>query len=95
MNMWIDECNKSLQAGEIFFDHEILLFRVLPFMHRKMKIACLPIEYCVWPGKCPPGIEPYITMGIASGESKEKNLRSMAQVTGMSEHNILFNLNRV
>lgn len=95
MNMWIDECNKSLNAGETFFDHEILLFRVLPFMHRKMKIACLPIEYCVWPGKCPPGIEPYITMGIASGESKEKNLRSMAQVTGMSEHNILFNLNRV
>lgn len=91
VNMWIDECNKSIEKNESFFDHEILMFRVLPFMQRKLKIACLPIEYCVWPGKCPPGIQPYITMGIASGRSKEDNLRKM----GMSEDNILFNLNKV
>lgn len=95
MNMWIQECEKSISKNEIFFDHEILLFRVLPFMQNKIKVACLPIEYCVWPGKCPVGVEPYITMGIAHGDSKEKNLRSMAQVTGMSEHDILFNLNKV
>jgi hypothetical protein len=93
--MWIDECQKTLDKNEPFFDHEILMFRVLPFMSNTIKIACLPIEYCVWPGKCPSGIEPYITMGIANGKSKEQNLRDMAKVTGMSEDNILFNLNKV
>jgi len=95
LNVWINECQKSIEKNESFFDHELLMFRVLPFMQNKIKVACLPIEYCVWPGKCPPGIEPYITMGIANGKSKEQNLRDMAKVTGMSEHDILFNLNKV
>lgn len=95
MNMWIVECQKSSDKGESLFDHEVLMFRVLPFMHTKMKIACLPIEYCVWPGRCPAGIEPYITMGIAGGKSKEENLRKLSKTTGMSENDILFNLNKV
>jgi hypothetical protein len=95
MNMWIDECQKSIDRNETFFDHEILLFKVLPFMQKKIKIACLPIEYCVWPGRCPSGIEPYITMGIAGGKSKEDNLRKLSTITNMSEHDILFNLNKV
>ena len=95
VKMWIDKCEEALNKNEPFFDHEILMFRVLPFMAKKIKLACLPIEYCVWPGRCPAGIEPYITMGIASGKSKEENLRDMAKVTGMSENVILFNLNKV
>jgi hypothetical protein len=34
-------------------------------------------------------------MGIADGKSKEKNLRELAKVLNMSEHHILFNLNKV
>lgn len=95
INMWVSECEKSLAKNETFFDHEVLLFRVLPFLKKKMKLACLPIEYCVWPGRCPPGIDPYITMGIAGGKSKEENLRKFSKQTNMTEHDILFNLNKV
>jgi hypothetical protein len=94
LQTWIDRCKESIEQGEHFFDHEILLIRVLPKI-KDIKIGVLPINYCVWPNKCPPGIEPYITMGIADGKSKENNLRQLAKVLNMSEHNILFNLNKV
>lgn len=91
---WIDECKNSINNEEFFFDHEILLMRVIPKI-KDMKIGILPINYCVWPNKCPIGIEPYITMGIADGKSKEENLRKLAKIFNMSEHNIMFNLNKV
>jgi hypothetical protein len=94
LQTWIANCEESLKNGEHFFDHEILLMRVLPKV-KEIKIGILPINYCVWPNKCPKGIDPYITMGIADGKSKEKNLRELAKVLNMSEHHILFNLNKV
>lgn len=95
LKMWLRECEKTLKSEERFFDHEILMFRVLPFFVSQMSIGCLPLSYCVWPGRCPPDIDPYITMGIADGKSKEKNIRELAEKIGMSEDGILLNLNRI
>lgn len=94
LNTWVQECKQSIEKNEHFFDHEILLMKVFPKL-KNMKIGILPINYCIWPNKVPKNIDPYITMGIASGESKEKNLRKMGKVLGMKEQHILFNLNRI
>jgi hypothetical protein len=94
LQKWIDECKISIENNENFFDHEILLMRVLPHM-KNLKIGILPIQYCVWPNKCPQGVEPHITMGIANGKSKEKNIRDLASKIGMSEDAILLNLNKL
>ena len=79
------------------FDHEILIFRVLPMLiaQKKIKIAALPVAYCVWPGKPIEGIDPIITMGIANGLDKEKNLREFASQVGMDERGIQLNLNKL
>jgi hypothetical protein len=94
LKMWIQKCEDSVKKNEKLFDHEILLFKVLPFLANQLKIGCLPMNYCVWPGKCPEGMEPYITMGIADHKSKEENLKEFANV-GMSESEIRLNLNRI
>lgn len=95
LKMWLDKCEETLKSEEKLFDHEILMFRVLPSFVPQMKIGCLPLPYCVWPGKCPHGVDPYITMGIADGKSKEKNIRELAKSVGMNEDAILLNLNRI
>jgi len=94
LQFWVDACQESITLGEKFFDHEILLLKVLP-KNNHLRILTLPHEYCVWPGRCPEGVTPIITMGIADGASKEKNLRELAPLLGMSESNIQFNLNKV
>ena len=97
LDKWIEECEKSRDSTETLFDHEVLLFRVLPrlIQEKKIKIAALPIQYCVWPGKCPAGIEPVITMGIADHKAKEKDIRKLASQHGMDESLIQLNLNKI
>jgi hypothetical protein len=95
LKTWLNKCEETLKSEERFFDHEILMFRVLPFFVNQLKIGCLPLAYCVWPGRCPVEIDPYITMGIADGKSKEKNIRELAKKIGMNEDGILLNLNRI
>ena len=97
LKLWVDKCTESVKASEKLFDHEILIFRVLPMLiaQKKIKIAALPVAYCIWPGKPIEGIDPIITMGIANGLDKEKNLREFASQVGMDERGIQLNLNKL
>lgn len=92
LNFWIERCENNLNTENMkLFDHEILMWEVLPIYIKKMKIGALPINYAIWPGThIPENMQPMITMGIADIPSKEKSLRQM----GMSEDLINFNLMR-
>jgi hypothetical protein len=70
--------NNNLQL----FDHEILIKIFLENIG-KIRIGCLPMAYCVWPGEDYSG-EKCITMGLADGVSKENTLKNM----GFSEEEI-------
>lgn len=90
LNFWIEKCNENLENPDLkMFDHEILMWRVLPIYIPKMRVGALGINYAIWPGTTiPEGLTPMITMGIADGESKEKSLREM----GLPEHIVKYNL---
>lgn len=89
LQFWVNECKKNIEEGGKHFDHEVLMYKVLPEFLPKMQIAALGINYAIWPGtNIPQGMEPMITMGIADGESKEKGLREM----GLPEDVVKFNL---
>lgn len=87
---WIQRCElNETNLGEKLFDHEILMYDVLPNFLSKMRIGMLGLPYAIWPGTyIPEGFQPMITMGIADGESKEKSLREM----GLREEVVKFNL---
>lgn len=90
LNYWISKCEENLRSNTSkVFDHEILMFQVLPEYVHKLKIGMLPINYAIWPGtSIPQGMQPMITMGIADGISKEKSLREM----GLTEDAVKYNL---
>jgi len=90
LSYWVERCEENLRDQTIkVFDHEILMFHVLPVFLPRMRIAALPINYAIWPGTAIPGnMTPMITMGIADGQSKEKSLREM----GLNEEMVKFNL---
>jgi len=90
LSYWVERCEENLRDQNIkVFDHEILMFQVLPVFLSRMRIAALPINYAIWPGTSIPGnMTPMITMGIADGQSKEKSLREM----GLNEEMVKFNL---
>jgi hypothetical protein len=90
LEFWVAQCRENESTtGSKFFDHEILILRVLPAYISKMKVAVFGMNYVIFPGTdCPSGMTPMITMGIADGISKEKSLREM----GMDEYNIQRNL---
>ena len=87
---WINCCAENENgSGPKLFDHEILMIHVLPNFMKRLSIACLPVNYAIWPGtSIPKGMEPMITMGIADGTSKENSLREM----GLSEEMVKYNL---
>lgn len=90
VKFWIDKCEENLKNnGPKVFDHEILLVEVLPKFIQKLRVGVLTMNYAIWPGTdAPNGMKPYITMGIADGDSKQKSLKEM----GLSESNIKFNM---
>lgn len=90
VDYWVQRCEENEKNTEKkVFDHEILMYEVLPLFINALRIGILQINYAIWPGTTiPPNMKPMITMGIADGSSKEKSLREM----GMSENNIKFNL---
>lgn len=87
---WIHRCEvNETNQGKKLFDHEILMYEVLPVFLPKIKIGMLDISYAIWPGTyIHEKFQPMITMGIADGESKEKSLREM----GLDESVVKFNL---
>jgi hypothetical protein len=91
LKYWIDMCEENEKSDKQLkvFDHEILMYKVIPLFFPKMKVAALGINYAIWPGtSIPPEMKPMITMGIADGSSKEKSLREM----GLQENLVKFNL---
>lgn len=90
LHFWIDCCEDNIKnSATKMFDHEILMFEVLPHFLPRMRIGMLGHQYAVWPTTpLPDWFKPLITMGIADGASKEKGLREM----GLAEDVIKFNL---
>jgi hypothetical protein len=93
LEFWVDKCEENASdSTKKVFDHEVLLFDVLPIFMKKMKVGVLPVNYAIWPtDKLPDDMKKYITMGIADNKSKETSLREM----GFSESAINFNLLRI
>lgn len=89
LQYWIIMAEQTNQSDTPVFDHELLMFSVIPKYYDKMKIHRLNREYAVWPGTNLGTDEiPRITMGIADGDSKRKGLENM----GMSPANIDYQL---
>jgi len=90
LNHWIRCCEiNERENNQKLFDHEILMYQVLPEYLQKLRIGMLGMPYAIWPTQqIPEGMTPMITMGIADGESKEKSLREM----GLDESVVKFNL---
>lgn len=93
LDFWVQQCELNLKTGTKVFDHEILLYRVLPFFSSKLRIGVLPKNYAIWPDeefRLPENLKPVITIGVSTTSSKEKSLREM----GMPESAVDVNMNR-
>ena len=95
LELWATKCLLNENSnGRKVFDHEILIFEVLPKFLKKLRLGVLGINYAIWPGTIlPPGMIPMITMGIADGVSKEKSLREMGMDEVSIKKNLIGNLN--
>jgi hypothetical protein len=92
LKYWILCCenNEKATTGKVF-DHEILMYQVMPEFVSKIRLAALPANYSLWPGTTvPDGILPMVTIGISTSESKENGLREM----GLDDNQINFNMMR-
>jgi hypothetical protein len=72
---WVQAAEEIKTKNIPVFDHEILVNNFLKYMG-KIRIGCLPMAYCVWPGGEYDG-EKYITMGLADSESKQTTLKKL------------------
>ena len=90
LNFWISKCEENINTSDRkVFDHEILMFDVLPHYIQKLRMGMLNKAYAIWPThKIPENLKPMITMGIADGDSKKNSLREM----GIPEHIVRNNL---
>jgi len=83
---WIEGCQKVLDEGKTLFDHEVLLWDVLPLFidhphwnweqKDPMKLFALSSQFCTWPHRFNKETT-YITMGLSDVESKGKHLKDM------------------
>lgn len=87
LKYWIKLAKETILQDSPYFDHELLMFNVIPEYYNKMKIYRLNREYVIWPGsELPVGVIPKITMGLADGESKKRGLEKL----GISPEGIEF-----
>lgn len=72
---WVNTTEEVIKKDIPIFDHESL---VSVFMKniKNMRVGCLPMSYCIWPGENFNG-EKYITMGLADVDSKQENLKKL------------------
>lgn len=75
LNEWASMAEDIKKKDIPYFDHEILVNLFVKNIG-KIRIGCLPISYCVWPGDQYSG-EKCITMGLADGESKVNTLKKL------------------
>jgi len=89
LQYWITMTEQVNQLDIPVFDHELLIYKVIPEYYNKMRIYRLNREYAIWPGTSLGTDEtPRITMGLADGDSKRKGLENM----GVSSEDIDFQL---
>lgn len=89
VKFWVEKCELNKNNNGRYFDHEVLMYEVLPNYLHQMRVGMLGLPYAIWPGThIPKDLFPMITMGIADGESKEKSLREM----GLKDEVVKFNL---
>jgi hypothetical protein len=93
LKCWIEECEKNLHGNaRKVFDHEILIFMVLPLFFLRMKMKQLDSSFAIWPGQTlSKDILPMITMGIADGDSKKKSLLEMGMSEEIAKANLIGN----
>jgi len=92
LQYWITMTEQANQSDTPVFDHELLMFSVIPKYYNKMKIHRLNREYAVWPGTSLESDEtPRITMGIADGDSKRKGLENMGMSSANIDHQLIGN----
>lgn len=92
MELWIEGCDKVLQENKTLFDHEVLLWDVLPKMinhplhgweqEDPMKLFALGPQFCTWPQRF--NDQTFITMGLSDVQSKGLHLENMGYVTEQS-----------
>ena len=75
LHQWVNGVEEVKKQNVPVFDHEILVSLFLQNM-KKMRVACLPKNYCIWPGEEHEG-EKYITMGLADNDSKQQKLKEL------------------
>ena len=87
----MEDCEKCVETGNPFFDHETLLWMTLEkFMEfpdpnigwkPENPIKCLSLgrDFCTWPHNFDP-TKTVITMGISDGESKDECLIELGVV---------------
>lgn len=72
---WVQASEQIKKTEVPIFDHEILINLFLQSIG-KIRIGCLPLGYCIWPGDEYQG-EKYITMGLADVDSKQATLKKL------------------
>jgi hypothetical protein len=81
---WVQAAEEVKRKDIPVFDHEILI-GLFTKMIGKIRIGCLPMGYCIWPGENFNG-EKYITMGLADSESKQHTLKKLGFDDAMIEY---------
>jgi len=72
---WVKARDEIIQKKIPVFDHEVLVQVFLKEI-KNIRIGCLPVNYCIWPGEEEKVQgEKYITMGLADVDSKQENLK--------------------
>ena len=89
VEMWIEGCERVIEEEKTLFDHEVLLWDVLPKMidhphwgwkqDDPLKLFALGPQFCTWPQRF--NENTFITMGLSDVESKGSHLEKMGYVT--------------
>lgn len=81
---WINAVEEVKAQNIPVFDHEILVSLFVKTFG-KIRVGCLPMGYCIWPGVEYSG-EKFITMGLADSESKKEKLKELGFNDDMIEY---------
>lgn len=89
MELWIRGCDRVIEENRTLFDHEVLLWDVLPQMIDHplhgwkqldpMKLFALGPQFCTWPQSF--NDDTFITMGLSDVQSKGLHLENMGYET--------------
>jgi len=89
VEMWIDGCERVIEEEKTLFDHEVLLWDVLPKLidhphwgwkqDDPLNLFALGPQFCTWPNRF--NENTFITMGLSDVQSKGLHLEKMGYTT--------------